>query len=118
MTPIGHIHTDINASPPCSCELVSRCVKMDIDLELHCYKFYNKDIEVKHTYFLIIPGEQDTTTIDVKLDQSAELNEETVKHWINQPWYHHCIIEKYHMTETKNKLPVSKKNPFKRLWTK
>ena len=49
---------------------------------------------------------------------TIELNEDTVKQWINQPWYHHCIIEKYHMTERKNKLPISKNNPFKRLWTK
>ena len=91
---------------------------MDIDLEIHCCKFYNQDIQVQHTYFLIIPGEEDTTSIEVQLDPSTEINEEPIKFWTNQPWYHHCVVEKYHMTEPKNKLPVSKKNPFKRLWTK
>ena len=27
---------------------------LDIDLELYCCKFYDKNIHVKHTYFLII----------------------------------------------------------------
>lgn len=31
---------------------------MDIDLELHCCKFYNEDIKVLHTYFLVIPEEK------------------------------------------------------------
>ena len=91
---------------------------MNIDLELHCCKFYNEDIKVLHTYFLVIPEEKDTTSIEVQLDPSAEITEETIKPSTDQPWYHHCVIEKYHMTEPKNKLPVSKKNPFKRLWTK
>ena len=81
---------------------------MDIDLEIHCCKFYNQDIQVQHSYFLIIPGE-DTTSIEVQLDPSTEINEETIKFWTNRQWYHHCVVEKYHMTEPKNKLPVSKK---------
>ena len=90
---------------------------MSVDLEIHCCKFYNQDIQVQRTYFLVIPRD-DTISIEVQLDQSAEINEETIKPWTNQPWYHHCVVKKYHMTEPKNKLPVSKKNPFKRLWTK
>ena len=39
-------------------------------------------------------------------------------HWINQPWYHHTVIEKYHMIQPTNRLPESKKNLLKRLWTK
>ena len=30
---------------------------LDIDLELYCCKFYDEDIKVKHTYFLIIPAD-------------------------------------------------------------
>ena len=62
---------------------------MDIDLQIYYCKSYDKDIEVKHTYFLIIPGQKDTSTFRINFDQTAEPNEETVKHWINQPWYHH-----------------------------
>ena len=91
---------------------------MDIDLQIYCCKFYDKNIEVKHTYFLTIPGQKDNTTFRVNFDQTAEPNEETVKHWINQPWYHHTVIEKYHTIQPTNSLPVSKINPFKRLWKK
>ena len=31
---------------------------LDIDLELYCCKFYDKNIHVKHTYFLIIPTDK------------------------------------------------------------
>ena len=34
---------------------------MDIDLQIYCCKFYDKNIEVKHTYFLTIPGQKDKT---------------------------------------------------------
>ena len=91
---------------------------MNIDLQIYCCKFYDKDIKVKHSYFLIIPGQKDTTTFRINFDQTAEPNEEAVKHWINQPWYHHTVIEKYHMIQPTNRLPESKKNLFKRLWTK
>ena len=32
---------------------------LDLNIEIFCYKFYNKDIEVKHTYFLIIPTDKE-----------------------------------------------------------
>ena len=32
-------------------------LNLDIDLELYCCKFYDKDIKVKHTYFLVIPAD-------------------------------------------------------------
>ena len=93
-------------------------IDLDLDLELYCCKFYYKDIEVKHTYFLIIPTDKDSTTIHINYDLDAQPSNETVKHWLQQPWYHHSVIEKYHLIQPKNSLPVSSKNPFKRLWTK
>ena len=56
---------------------------LDIDLELYCCKFYDKDIEVKHTYFLIIPTDKDNTTIHI--NPKAQPNNETVKQWLQQP---------------------------------
>ena len=32
---------------------------LDLNIEIFCRKFYNKDIEVKHTYFLIIPTDKE-----------------------------------------------------------
>ena len=93
-------------------------VQPTIDLQLHCCKFYNKEVEVKHTYLLLITGHKDTTTFRINFDQTAELNEETVNHWKSQPLYQHCIIEKYHMIQPPNRLPESGKNPFERQWTK
>lgn len=89
-----------------------------IDLQLYCCKFYNKEVEIKHTYLLFIPGQKDTTTFRINFDQTTEPNEETVNHWKSQPWHQHCIIEKYHMLQPPNKLPDSGKNPFERQWTK
>lgn len=89
-----------------------------IDLQLYCCKFYNEEVEVKHTYSLLIPGQRDTTTFRINFDQTAEPNEETVKHWTSQPWYQHCIIEKYHMIQPPDRLPESNKNPFERQWTR
>ena len=67
--------------------------EIDLDLELYCCKFYDKDIEVKHTYFLIIPADKDNTTINVTFDLDTQPTDETVKQWLNQPWYHHSVIE-------------------------
>lgn len=86
---------------------------LDIDLEIYCCKFYDKDIKVKYTYFLIIPEDENNTTIDINFDRDTQPSNETVK-----PWYHHSVIEKYHLIQPKNSLPTSSKNPFKRLWTK
>ena len=91
---------------------------IDLDLELYCCKFYDKVIEVKHTYFLIIPTDKDNTTIHINYDLDAQPSNETVKQWLQQPWYNHSVIEKYHLIQPKNSLPISNKNPFKRLWTK
>ena len=52
---------------------------LDIDLELYCCKFYDKNIHVKHTYFLIIPTDKDNTTIHINYDLDAQPNNETVK---------------------------------------
>ena len=93
-------------------------IDLDLDLELYCCKFYDKDIEVKHTYFLIIPTDKDNTTIHINYDLDAQPSNETVKQWLQQPWYNHSVIEKYHLIQPKNSLPISSKNPFKRLWTK
>ena len=91
---------------------------LDIDLELYCCKFYDEDIKVKHIYFLIIPADKHNTTINVNFQLDAQPTNETVKQWLNQPWYHHSVIEKYHFIQPKNSLPVSNRNPFKWLWTK
>ena len=91
---------------------------LDMDLELYCCKFYDKNIHVKHTYFLIIPTDKDNTTIHINYDLDAQPNNETLKQWLQQSWYHHSVIEKYRLIQPKNSLPVSSKNPFKRLWTK
>ena len=91
---------------------------MDIDLQIYCCKFYDEDINVKHSYFLFIPGKKDTTTFRINFDQTAQPNEETVNHWKIQPWYHHCIIKKYHMLQPPDKLPQSDLNPFERQWTR
>ena len=45
-----------------------------IDLQLYCCKFYNEEVEVKHTYLLLIPGQRDTTTFRINFDQTAEPN--------------------------------------------
>ena len=113
MTPFNHFPTAINASP---LHETNHSI-MDIDLKIYHCKFYDKDIVIKHTYFLIIPGQKDNKTFRVNFNQTAEPNEEIVKRWINQPWYNHTITEKYHMIQPTNSLPVSKTNPFKRLWT-
>ena len=89
-----------------------------IDLQLYFCKFYNEEVEVKHTYSLLIPGQRDTTTFRINFDQTAEPNEETVKHWTSQPWYQHCIIEKYHMLQPPKRLPESNKNLLERQWTR
>ena len=52
---------------------------IDLDLELYCCKFYDKDIKVKHTYFLIIPADKDNTTIDVNYDLDTQPSNEIVK---------------------------------------
>ena len=52
---------------------------LDPDLELYYCKFYDKDIEVKHTYFLIIPADKDNTTINVTFDLDAQPTDETMK---------------------------------------
>ena len=88
---------------------------IDLDLELYCCKFYDKDIEVKHTYFLIIPTDKDNTTIHINYDLDAQPSNETVKHWLQQPWYHHSVIEKYHLIQPKNSLPVSSKNGLQKI---
>ena len=93
-------------------------LNLDIDLELYCCKFYDKDIKVKHTYFLVIPADKDNITINVTFDLDTQPRNETVKQWLNQAWYHHSVIEKYDLIQPKNSLPVSNRNPFKRLWTK
>ena len=113
MTPFNHFPTAINASP---LHETNHSI-MDIGLKIYHCKFYDKDIVVKHTYFLIIPGQKDNKTFRVNFNQTAEPNEQIVKRWINQPWYNHTITEKYHMFQPTNSLPVSKTNPFKRLWT-
>ena len=53
--------------------------EIDLDLELYYCKFYDKDIEVKHTYFLIIPADKDNTTINVTFDLDAQPTDETMK---------------------------------------
>ena len=93
-------------------------LNLDIDLELYCCKFYDKDIKVKHTYFLIIPADKNNNTINVTFDLDTQPRNGTVKQWLNQAWYHHSVIEKYDFIQPKNSLPVSNRNPFKRLWTK
>ena len=76
---------------------------MSVDLEIHCCKFYNQDIQVQRTYFLVIPRD-DTISIEVQLDQSAEINEETIKPWTNQPWYHHCVVKKISHDRTQEQI--------------
>ena len=52
-----------------------------VGLQLYCCKFYSKDIEARHTHLLLIPGQKDAITFRINFDQTAEPNEETVKHW-------------------------------------
>ena len=89
-----------------------------IDLDLYCCKFYNNDIEIKHTYFLLIPTHKDDTTFRIIFDSNVNPSAETVKHWANQPQYPHCVVEKFHMVQTISKLPENNHNPFERNWTK
>ena len=89
-----------------------------LDLELYSCKFYDKNIHVKHTHFLIVPTDKDNTTIHIHYDLDVPPSNEAVKRWTQQPWFHHSIIEKYHLLQPKHSLPSSNKNPFKRLWTK
>ena len=121
MTPFDLSHMAINAD--CSqfeftTIMIGTDVDDDLDLELYCCKFYDKNIHVKHTYFLIVPTDKDNTTIHFNYDLDAQPNNETVKQWLQQSWYHHSVIEKYHLIQPKHSLPVSSINPFKRLWTK
>lgn len=90
---------------------------LDIDLKLYCCKFYDKDIEVKHTYFLIVPTDKDNTNIDINYNPNVQPINEAVKRWTQQPWFHRSEIEKFHLIQPKRSLPVSGKHPFKRLWT-
>ena len=53
--------------------------EIDLDLELYYCKFYDKDIEVKHTYFLIIPADKDNTTINLTFDLDTQPTDETMK---------------------------------------
>ena len=53
--------------------------EIDLDLELYYCKFYDKDIEVKHTYFLIIPADKDNTTINLTFDLDTQPIDETMK---------------------------------------
>ena len=89
-----------------------------IDLDLYCCKFYNNDIEIKHTYFLLIPTLKDDTTFRIIFDSNVNPSTETVKQWENQPQYPHCVVEKFHMVQTISKLPENNHNPFERNWTK
>mgnify|MGYP000229423599 CR=1 FL=1 len=68
-----HLHTLI------SNHNIMNEIDLDLDLELYCCKFYDKDIEVKHTYFLIIPADKDYTTINVTFDLDAQPTDETMK---------------------------------------
>ena len=90
---------------------------LDIDLKLYCCKFYDKDIEVKHTYFLIVPTDKDNTNIDINYNPNVQPINEAVKRWTQQPRFHRSEIEKFHLIQPKRSLPVSGKHPFKRLWT-
>ena len=53
-----------------------------LDLELYCCKFYDKNIHVKHTHFLIVPTDKDNTTIHIHYDLDVppnnEVNSETL----------------------------------------
>ena len=89
-----------------------------IDLDLYCCKFYNNDIEIKHTYFLLIPTNKDDTTFRIIFDLNVNPSAETVKHWANQPQFPHCVVEKFHMVQTISKIPENNHNPFERNWTK
>ena len=42
-----------------------------IDLELYCCKFYDRDIHVKHTYFLVVPTDKDNTSIDINYNPNV-----------------------------------------------
>ena len=123
MTPFDLSHMAINA-PRNRFEFITIMNDADhddddaLDLELYSCKFYDKNIHVKHTHFLIVPTDKDNTTIHVHYDLDVQPNNEAVKRWTQQPWYHHSIIEKYHLLQPKHSLPVSNKNPSKRLWTK
>ena len=68
-----HLHTLI------SNHSIMNEIDLDLDLELYYCKFYDKDIEVKHTYFLIIPADKDNTTINVTFDLDAQPTDETMK---------------------------------------
>ena len=66
-----------------------------IDLDLYFCKFYNNDIEIKHTYFLLIPTQKDDTTFRIIFDSNVNPSTEFVKHWANQPQYPHCVVENF-----------------------
>ena len=68
-----HLHTLI------SNHSIMNEIDLDLDLELYYCKFYDKEIEVKHTYFLIIPADKDNTTINVTFDLDAQPTDETMK---------------------------------------
>ena len=58
--------------------------QLHVDLQIYCCKFHNKEPKVKHTYFLTIPGKDDSAVFRINFDQTAEPNEETVTIWTNQ----------------------------------
>ena len=68
-----HLHTLI------SNHSIMNEIDLDLDLELYYCKFYDKDIEVKHTYFLIIPADKDNTTINLTFDLDTQPTDETMK---------------------------------------
>ena len=81
---------------------------MSVHLEIHCCKFYNQDIQVQHTYFLVIPRD-DTISIEVQLDQSAEINEEKINALEMELWN-----KQYHITSILGYLASISYNPWDR----
>ena len=122
MTPFNLSHMAINAASLLiynSLQSWSEQMMMILILILNftAVNSTTKDIEVKHTYFLIVPTDKDNTSIDINYNPNVQPINEAVKRWTQQPWFHRSEIEKFHLIQPKRSLPVSGKHPFKRLWT-
>ena len=90
---------------------------LGIDLELYRCKFYDKDNEVQHTYFLVVPTNKNNASIDINYIPNVQPIDDAVKRWTLQPWFHRFEIEKFQLIYPNGSIPASGIYPFKRLWT-
>lgn len=81
-----------------------------IDLQLYCCKFYNEEVEVKHTYLLSIPGQRDITTFRINFEQKIEQKSlrKTVDKMVEKRSKNHTLTTMTRSTKEKQRKKVKK----------